>query len=85
MPTPGHTPGSVSVVLENREVIVDDLIMGGFVRRKRPCNPIFANDINQVKKTIEEIMKNKPRKLYASHGGPFSPEDVLRYFNLNLA
>jgi glyoxylase-like metal-dependent hydrolase (beta-lactamase superfamily II) len=37
--TPGHTAGSISVVLSTGEAIVGDLLMGGMFRSGQPGYP----------------------------------------------
>lgn len=81
IPTPGHTPGSVSVILENGEVIIGDLMMA-FVRTRRPGYPIWVYDSEQVKESIQKVMSYQPTKIYASHGGPFKPRKVGKRFDL---
>ncbi len=76
--TPGHTPGSVSVVLEDEAAIIGDLIMGGLIRQRVPNYPWFATDMSNVKKSITRILNFHPETVYASHGGPFAPETVAR-------
>lgn len=77
--TPRHTPGSVSIILNSREVMIGDLLMGGLMRDESPRPLAFALDINDIKKSLGKIMKYKPNMIYASHGGPFSPKSVRRF------
>lgn len=77
--TPGHTPGSISIVLESKEVIVGDLMMA-FINKKKPKYPMWATSISEVNESIGRIMGFSPRIIYAGHGGPFSPEVVLKSF-----
>lgn len=79
IPTPGHTPGSVSIILNSREVIIGDLLMGGLIRDRSPGLPAFAVDIDEIKESLGKIMKFKPKRIYASHGGPFFPKSVRRF------
>ena len=74
--TPGHTPGSVSVILTGGEAVIGDLLMGGFIRRRSPGYPLFAHDLRRVERSLKLVMKLKPRIVYASHGGPFKPEVI---------
>lgn len=74
--TPGHTPDSISIILNSREAIVGDLIMGGFIRKGTPKYPIFANDLEKVKESIEKVLAHNPKVIYTSHGGPFKKEDI---------
>jgi hydroxyacylglutathione hydrolase len=80
IPTPGHTPGSISVALAGGEVIVGDLMMGGIIRRGRPDYPPLADDIGQIEESIKSIMRLSPRRIFVAHGGPFDPEAVRRRF-----
>ena len=75
IPTPGHTPGSLSVYLSSGEVIIGDLVMG-IISKSRPKYPIFADDMEEVRSSIVKVLGLSPQIIYASHGGPFSPESV---------
>ncbi len=74
--TPGHTPGSVSVILAGGEAVVGDLLMGGLLRRRVPRWPFFAHDRRRLERSIRLVLKQKPSLIYAAHGGPFKPEAV---------
>jgi len=78
--TPGHTPGSLSVILSSGEVIVGDLIMRGMLRFWQPNYPLVADNMSQIKKSIKLILSKKPSKIYCTHGGPFNPKAVQRRF-----
>jgi len=75
IPTPGHTSGSVSIYLSSGEVIIGDLVMG-MIRKSKPGLPMFADDMDEVMSSISTILKLSPKIIYATHGGPFSPESV---------
>ena len=79
--TPGHTPGSLSVILPNGEFIVGDLIMRGIFRFWQPNYPLFADDIRQLNKSLKLVLRNKPTKIYCTHGGPFDAKAVLQRFS----
>jgi glyoxylase-like metal-dependent hydrolase (beta-lactamase superfamily II) len=49
--TPGHSSGSVSVLLETGDVFVGDLAMNGLPLRLGPGLPIFAEDLQKVKES----------------------------------
>jgi len=80
IPTPGHTPGSVSVLLSSGEALVGDLIMGVGLWTRSPSYPIFADDLKQVWRSIHSIMQRSPKIVCAGHGGPFSPEAINKKF-----
>ena len=79
--TPGHTPGSLSVILPGGEVIVGDTIMRGMLRWWQPHYPLFVDDMTQLNKSLQLILLRKPTKIFCGHGGPFAPRAVQRRFS----
>ncbi|NIA28866.1 MAG: MBL fold metallo-hydrolase [Actinobacteria bacterium] len=77
VPTPGHSGGSVSVLLESGEAFVGDLAMNGVPLRLRPGLPILAENMVQVRKSWELLLAKGVRTIYPAHGKPFSA-DVIR-------
>jgi hydroxyacylglutathione hydrolase len=77
LPTPGHTPGSLSVLLASGEAIVGDLAMNGFPLRIGPGMPTFADDMEAVYASWEKLLAAGATTIYPSHGKPF-PADRLR-------
>ncbi|MEN6396955.1 MAG: MBL fold metallo-hydrolase [Methanoregula sp.] len=75
IPTPGHTRGSVSVLLATGECIAGDLVMGMFPAHK-PRLPVFAEDIEGAKKSIRMLLDRKPASIYTGHGGSFSCDQL---------
>ena len=75
--TPGHSPGSVSVLLETGDAFVGDLAMNGFPLRLSPGLPIFAEDIQKVKDSWKLLLDNGATRVYPAHGKPF-PADIIR-------
>jgi glyoxylase-like metal-dependent hydrolase (beta-lactamase superfamily II) len=86
METPGHTAGSISLILPNGEAIVGDLLMGGFigglVRRGVPNVAYFQEDDLDAKRSLRAVLATGARKLYVGHGGPLSAERVVTRFGL---
>lgn len=75
--TPGHTKGSVSVLLETGDAFVGDLAMNGLPYRTGPGMPSLGDDANLVKKSWRLLLDNGARKIFPGHGKPFDA-DVLR-------
>jgi len=75
--TPGHSSGSVSVVLETGDVFVGDLAMNKFPLRLRPGLPIFAEDLSKLKESWQLILDQGAKTVYPAHGEPFSA-DIIR-------
>lgn len=78
--TPGHTEGSISLILSDGKAIVGDLMMGGILFKKVPHYPLFANDISRLRESIRKIIQLSPKVIYASHGGPFSNLVVEKFY-----
>ena len=77
LPTPGHSSGSVSVLLETGDAFVGDLAMNAFPLNLRPGFPIFAEDIRQVRESWTLLLDEGAKMVYPAHGRPF-PADVIR-------
>lgn len=75
--TPGHTSGSMSVLLETGEAFVGDLAMNGFPMRIGPGMPSVGDKRNTIKASWKLLLDNGARWIYPSHGNPFSA-DVLQ-------
>ncbi|MCP4231692.1 MAG: MBL fold metallo-hydrolase [bacterium] len=78
--TPGHTPGSISVLTDGGEAIVGDHLMGKILRPSRPDLPFYVNHMEEWRRSTEILLGKNPLKYYVAHGGPFSGEDVLKRF-----
>jgi hydroxyacylglutathione hydrolase len=80
IPIPGHTPGSLSVMLDGGCILIGDLIFGGLVRKQAPGFPYFCEDVPALMKSIQAVLDLKPKIIYAGHGGPFTAASVRRRF-----
>lgn len=75
--TPGHSMGSVSILLETGAAFVGDLAMNSFPLRLTPGLPIFAEDMGKLKASWELLVAAGAKSIYLSHGKPFAV-DVIR-------
>jgi hydroxyacylglutathione hydrolase len=82
--TPGHTEGSLSLILSTGEAIVGDLVMGGILFKKKPGYPLFVSNMSQLRESIERVLQLSPTIICASHGGPFSPAMLQKLFHEEL-
>jgi len=84
--TPGHTSGSISLVLPDGDALVGDLIMGGYlaglVRRSVPNVAYFQEDDREMMRSLRIVLSSGARKLYVGHGGPLAAERVALRFGL---
>jgi hydroxyacylglutathione hydrolase len=77
MHTPGHSPGSVSVILDSGEAFVGDLAMNRMPLCRAPSLPIFADDVEQVRTSWQRVLERPVRTIYPAHGRPF-PVETMR-------
>lgn len=86
--TSGHTPGSISVLLDSGDAIVGDLLMGGrlggALQPQQPRLHYFVDDFVQLGESMERVLERKPRRLLVGHGGPLDAE-ALRSWWVNSA
>ena len=76
--TPGHSMGSVSVLLETGDAFVGDLAMNAFPLRLSPGLPIFAEDVQKVKESWRRLLDEGAKTVYPAHGKPFAAEVIRR-------
>jgi hydroxyacylglutathione hydrolase len=75
--TPGHTSGSVSVLLETGDAFIGCLAHNNFPFRLSPGLPIYAEDIEKVRESWKRILEWGVKMIYPGHGDPF-PVDVIK-------
>lgn len=71
VPTPGHSPGSVSVLLAGGEAFVGDLAMNGPPMCLRPSFGIFAHQPGLVPGSWQRLLDLGAQTIYPAHGRPF--------------
>lgn len=74
--TPGHSPGSVSILLDTGEAFVGDLAMNRVPICRSPSLPIFADDLDQVRRSWRRVLEYPVSKIYPAHGTPFGVEVI---------
>jgi hydroxyacylglutathione hydrolase len=82
--TPGHTPGSLSVILEDGSAIIMDLassgiLLGGIAFNSRMKHPPFHDNLEQVKSSINHILSLNTEIFYLGHGYPVSRKSLINY------
>jgi hydroxyacylglutathione hydrolase len=75
--TPGHSSGSVSVLLDTGDAFVGDMAMNEFPLSLRPGLPIFAEDFDRLKESWRTLLDQGVKTVYPSHGKPF-PASIIR-------
>ena len=82
--TPGHTKGSISVVLKTGEAIIGDLLMGGHlggaILSSKPRIHYFAELTEQIEPSFNKLLQHNVHTLYVGHGGPLKMEKSRKIF-----
>lgn len=84
--TPGHTQGSISIVIENEKAVVGDLIssgilLGGILMTHKAKRPPFEDHPLQVSQELQSIANKGVQTFFMGHGGPLPQKEVLRHIN----
>ena len=75
--TPGHSSGSVSVLLDSGEGFVGDMAMNKFPLRISPGLPIYAENLQILLDSWQVLLDEGIKTVYPAHGDPFSV-DIIR-------
>jgi hydroxyacylglutathione hydrolase len=73
--TPGHTPGSCSLIVENRLAFVGDLLSA---RGSPHLQNLYAQDWSQLPASLERLQSLNLEWIYAGHGPRPMSGDELR-------
>lgn len=76
--TPGHTQGSVSVLLSNGDAFVGCMAHNGFPFRKLPGPPIFATDLDKLKESWCVLREKGAKIIHPAHGKPFIIDEIFK-------
>jgi glyoxylase-like metal-dependent hydrolase (beta-lactamase superfamily II) len=83
---PGHTKGSIVVVLGNHSAFVGDMMaggaFGGALFAGDPNEHYYQADPEQNRKNIATLVGMGVETFYLGHGGPLKREDVVATFGL---
>jgi hydroxyacylglutathione hydrolase len=79
--TPGHSPGSVALLLETGEAFVGDMAMNKFPLRYGANLPVFAEDFAQLKESWRKLLNQGAKTIYPAHGKPFSADIIRNAFS----
>ncbi len=89
LPMPGHTPGSLVVVLDAGQAFVGDMMLGGWFGgaffATRPGRHYFHADEPANNRNIAALLRvTQPRitAFWLGHGGPVQRDDVAAAFDL---
>lgn len=82
--TPGHTPGSISVVRDDGAAFVGDLVssgilLGGVALSGRPQRPPFEEQPRLVGEQLERLIESGCTQFFLGHGGPLGATAVRQH------
>ena len=78
--TPGHTMGSISVVLESGEAFVGDTCFNVFTSVRSSIFPPFADNIELLYQSWKILLDSKAKIFLPGHGKPFTREKLAVSF-----
>jgi hydroxyacylglutathione hydrolase len=70
--TPGHTAGSVTVLLDSGACLVGDLLAAW----RKPGYPPFVQDQAALRDSIRKVIRSGATEVYPSHGAAFSIDAI---------
>jgi glyoxylase-like metal-dependent hydrolase (beta-lactamase superfamily II) len=80
LPVPGHTPGSLAVLLETGDAIVGDLFRGGTLAAHSPDRHFFHDDCVAAEAHVIPLVQAGARRFFVGHGGPIDARAAADYF-----
>lgn len=82
-PTPGHTKGSLSVIIDNKAIVGDlvssGILLGGIVMTSKAKRPPFEDNPLQVSNELLSLANKGVQTFYMGHGGPLPQQEILRH------
>jgi glyoxylase-like metal-dependent hydrolase (beta-lactamase superfamily II) len=76
--TPGHSKGSVSLLLENGTSFVGDVAMNTLKLFGQGQRPVEAEDYDEVYKSWKKLIRCGAETVYPSHGSSFAVDELVR-------
>ncbi|MDD4688734.1 MAG: MBL fold metallo-hydrolase [Eubacteriales bacterium] len=70
--TPGHTPGHISLFMENDSVVITGDAMALEDGHPVIANPQFTLDLNRAENSMNKLLSIKANAYYCYHGGVYS-------------
>lgn len=83
--TPGHSLGSISILLDSGDAFVGDSAMNKVPLTIKPNLPIFAEDEAALKNSWKKIIEGGAKTIYPGHGKPFPVEKLMRKMSFELS
>ena len=78
--TPGHTKGSISILLGDGKVLIGDSLMA-MMPWSKPKRPMLGYDLNLIKESMEKLIDLGASRFYLSHGKDYEVEVIKDALN----
>jgi hydroxyacylglutathione hydrolase len=75
--TPGHSSGSISIIVDNEIALVGDAMIGIF---KNTVFPPFADDVKEMIDSWKILLDTGCKTFLSGHGGPISRSKLMKDF-----
>lgn len=76
LPTPGHTPGSLTVITASGQAFVGDLAVNYLPGGRGPFWPPFGDSRRLIRDSWQTLRNQGVTTIYPAHGGPFKAEKL---------
>lgn len=76
---PGHTSGSVAVILDDGRAVSGDLVRGRFGARKKPTLHYFHADVDAAHQQLQRLLDTGVREVNPGHGHTLNAADLRRF------
>ena len=80
VPVPGHTPGSIAVILADGDALVGDMLRGGIIMSHWPARHFFHDNCPAAEAHIAALVQAGTKRFYVGHSGPIEAGDAVKYF-----
>ena len=81
VPTPGHTPGSASVVLASGEALIGDVLRGSLVWPNKARDHYFCNDPELNRRSIVKLAREGLLRCHPGTFGSFPGSELGRFLS----
>lgn len=78
--TPGHSKGSISILLDNGDSIIGDTLMA-FMPFSKPNRPFIAYDLGLVKDSMNHLIDKGAKNFFLSHGKSYNLTTIKKSIN----
>ena len=78
--TPGHSPGSMSLILEDGQALVGDTVFNPYPFNLGPVMPPFYHDRERLLQTWEHLISLGLKKFFPGHGPALDSEKLTKAY-----